>query len=288
MRKMVKNRWLLACLFLGCLLSVALFSSLPAYTRGVLQRMIQKEFEARQVSQNVQPLRYEVRRTIKAEDARPEALAAGESRVEEMYAQLELPALERQTVYNYTGLTFVHVALEGGEESSKSLRAGLAAATGFEDHVQLVAGRFPAGEKTAGEYEVMVSEQTMRDAGLMLGSRYRATQLKDAEGSHVRFRLVGVFRVADTADQYWFSGIDTAGLRMSAEGFVNMLADGNSVISVQKSWFFPLDYTRLQVENADAFYETVLRQQDEKVPNQRVILRGDDILGTYFAKRDVS
>ena len=58
LRKMLGNRQMIACLLLGLMLAVAMVSSVPMYTNGVLQRMLEKDLENYQVSTNHFPGTY--------------------------------------------------------------------------------------------------------------------------------------------------------------------------------------------------------------------------------------
>lgn len=42
-RKMLNNRWMVSCLLIGCILAVAMISSIPMYTDGVLQKTLMGE-----------------------------------------------------------------------------------------------------------------------------------------------------------------------------------------------------------------------------------------------------
>ena len=45
LRKIFNNKWLIACLLAGSILAVAMVSSIPMYTDGILQRMLVKDME---------------------------------------------------------------------------------------------------------------------------------------------------------------------------------------------------------------------------------------------------
>ena len=45
-RKMLNNRWMVLCLLIGITIAVAMVSTVPMYTDGVLQRMLIKDLES--------------------------------------------------------------------------------------------------------------------------------------------------------------------------------------------------------------------------------------------------
>ena len=42
---MFSNKWMLICTLLGSIITVALLSSIPTYTQGIIQRMLIKDLE---------------------------------------------------------------------------------------------------------------------------------------------------------------------------------------------------------------------------------------------------
>ena len=61
---MLSNKWMVICLLAGAVLAVAMVSSIPIYTDGVLQRMLTKDLEEYQLSTRTFPGRYLVEANI--------------------------------------------------------------------------------------------------------------------------------------------------------------------------------------------------------------------------------
>ena len=55
LRKMRQNRWLALSLLAGYLMAVAIVCSMPVYSHAILSRMLLKDLEQVQTSQNVYP-----------------------------------------------------------------------------------------------------------------------------------------------------------------------------------------------------------------------------------------
>ena len=288
LRKMIKNKWLVTCLFLGCLLSVALFTSLPAYSRGVLQRMIHKEFETRQMTDNTLPLIYQVSHTIRNLPEGENMIAELDQYAEEnMFEKLQIPATQKVTWNVIERVSYTHLALEGEEQDNKRKTRAFIGTKDFEDHIDLIAGHFPAAEKVAGEYEVLISDHTMYRTQMMLGSLYNATNLSDANGEPVLFRVVGVYTRRDLSDPFWFMGLNQDSIYLDP-GIILTLAftSENSFTSLKRVWSYSLDYSFLKTENVDSFYQTVNNQIEDKNIKYRVNLRDMDVLDDFFTKRE--
>ena len=55
LRKMLNNRWMVACLTVGLLLAVAMVSAIPLYTDAVTTRMLRRELQILQQQRNRYP-----------------------------------------------------------------------------------------------------------------------------------------------------------------------------------------------------------------------------------------
>ena len=287
LRKMIKNKWLVACLFLGCLLSVALFTSLPTYSRGVLQRMIYKEFETRQTEKNVFPMILRVRRNIRPSEEGEDALLEYDTFVEEtIFGDLQLPTLQRFTQHATSNIMVMHVSRLDDIEYGKQKRGAFIHAQDLEEHVELVAGRFPAAEKTADGYEIMISERMMFGSQMMLDSKYRAAQTRDAEGVPIEMKVVGVFRHKDLTDPYWSVLQGSENFFFNGEAFERLIRDINVHTVTTKAWGFVLDYTQLKIDDIDRFYEIVKARTTDRNSDYNVSLVGMDVLESFFVKRE--
>ena len=98
-RKMLSNKWMVICLLAGAVLAVAMVSSIPIYTDGVLQRMLTKDLEEYQLSTRTFPGRYLVEANIysyyEAEN-RVKAYHMVKNRVTgQMVKEIDLPVLSQ-------------------------------------------------------------------------------------------------------------------------------------------------------------------------------------------------
>ena len=97
LRKMLNNKWMVICLLTGAVLAVAMVSSIPIYTDGVLQRMLTKDLEELQVSTGKFPGRYLIDASIYAHydvENRIKAYHMIRDRVtKQMVKEIDLPIL---------------------------------------------------------------------------------------------------------------------------------------------------------------------------------------------------
>ena len=60
-RKMLSNKWMVTCLLIGFILAVAMVSSIPMYTDGILQRMLTKDLEMYPTTSGNHPARSHIK-----------------------------------------------------------------------------------------------------------------------------------------------------------------------------------------------------------------------------------
>ena len=65
-RKMMKTKWMVLCLFIGFLMAAGMMSAVPIYMDASLQRMLIKDMESYQLSTGDYPGIYSVSKTISA------------------------------------------------------------------------------------------------------------------------------------------------------------------------------------------------------------------------------
>ena len=59
-RKMARNKWMVLCLLVGAVLTVALTGSIPVFSDAILQRMLTRDLETSQTTSKVFPGSWQV------------------------------------------------------------------------------------------------------------------------------------------------------------------------------------------------------------------------------------
>lgn len=231
LRKIVKNIWLVSCLLLGMIISVALISSIPLYAEGILQRFLTKELEEYQLKENkytglyqvyygasdddirevVQELEknkeplFENKKVLEHYRRRLETFTAvnsfGKKHVEEL---IKLPVLAR--VVNYSIDVRKLVPAEASQTSNVEARfVRLQSMSGVEDHISLVDGRLPSKAPEGDVYEVLISEWALKKLNIVKDRVFKLEAPKNYGMDPIKIKPVGVFTVKPGKDPYWFS-----------------------------------------------------------------------------------
>ncbi|NRQ52737.1 ABC transporter permease [Brevibacillus sp. HD1.4A] len=204
LRKMINNRWLVGSLLIGLIVAVGLVSSIPAFTSGVLQRLLTKELEEYQNKVKHFPggllVSVNLNKPVENSAALFDNMAVHLQN--EVIAPLGVPVLEHVTVLRTVPFDAVPSRLQGTKAASPD-STPLYSLSELEKHTTLVDGRMPAATQVDGVLEALVTEKALRDRKMVLGSLYELTTDK-VKGLTVRVKPVGVFKEKEGNDPYWF------------------------------------------------------------------------------------
>lgn len=237
-RKMIKNKWLTICQLIGLTAAVALVTSIPVYTAGMLKRMLVKDLEALQNEKGIYPAAFTATNGF---------WGSGMENYNRLDACLKNSIIKKITVpliVNTNILELDGFALKTGYGDEKKLPF-IKGIKGIKENIQIAKGRIP--QKTEGDiYEVMVSEAGYNNLGLSLEKEYRLKSIY-SENDAVNIRVVGVFREKDTGNGFW--------LAKDLSAVESVIVDYDELKEkilprIEKpywrsTWFFSLNYHRL-------------------------------------------
>jgi putative ABC transport system permease protein len=260
------------CLLLGSVLAVALISSIPVYTEGILQRLLTKELEEFQLTRAVFPGRSVIRRNFYMPDEPEKKLPLykylDEQIVGELYPALGVPALVRtkQLTVDYLNV-FPQGMSPDTKEDYQPRFAKVEGMAGLPEHVTLVAGR-PARPGDGVVIEALVSEGAAKELGLYLDATY---DLWDTFFTHSRLasvRIVGVFTTADARDPFWYRGIQdyNESLMIDVDLLEELFVENMSQNFTYGTWYYAMDYHTITLGDIPALtarskeYQRLARQ----------------------------
>ena len=251
LKRLVHNRSLSAALLLAAVLCVAALSSVPVYTRGVLQKLLRADLEGLQHAGATFPGRLHAEidfsRPARGGDgfARYQAVDAEVGRLVEDLAVPVLAGTQQLTL----GPVFFH---PHGRPGARRL-IKVEALSGLADHVRITRGRLFAGARTdappGAAYEAIVTEHAVAQLDLLLGATYQLDRTSPDGTGPMAVTVVGVFAVADERDPFWFLP-----LRFYDDSFLvddgrfrrELLHAGSEGLKAAQ-WHYALDYHHLTV-----------------------------------------
>ncbi len=278
-RKMIKTKWMVLCLFIGFLMAAGMMSAVPIYMDASLQRMLVKDMEAYQLGSGEYPGIYSVEKVI----------AANTSTSEQANLINELPVLVNEQIESIkipveTEKTIIvdnlqYIVVGTNVNGSTTTRTKLAAMTGFQEHTAIKNGRMfcEGGIAEDGAYEVVVSDAAIKSLGIVLNGEYEMRSL-DTSRQPVKVRVVGIYEQSDPNDVYWSETMDPyiTSIIMDYDCFKNMLSTGASVQLTSVSVRYSLSYQKMDMNDLDSI--TTELTEDFSVYNE---LGYDFKMGVY-------
>lgn len=258
-RKMIQNKWLVLSMFFGILMTVALVSTMPIYSEAILSRMLVKDLETFQKDRSTYPGAHwssvgfynepldKKQRILQELDQFMQAKAA---------PSFGIPVTELVTERRTKSFVFVP---EGGVEDTRKSKpsATLRSYTDLEEHITLDDGRMPAKEPVDGVYEVLVTNGALRNFKTVLDKVFVVQD--DKVASTIKIKPVGIATKKRDDDPYFRS----AGLAdwnsvflMDETLFDREIVKGNKIPLTLSSWFFVLDYGKMNLRNVNDFIDT--------------------------------
>ncbi len=259
-RRIIQNKWLVASLFAGILLSVALVSSMPIYAEANLSRMLLKDLERLQQDTNEYPGAYYASIELSSETPeqarikinwfdrfiRTEAAPDFQLPIQELVAELATQSMKMKRANDPNPLTDQNMQW-----------VALRAFSGLEAHIELIDGRMPAAEPKEGVYETLVTERGLAHYKTVLGTVFVIDDDRLAEP--IKLRPVGVFRKKADEDPYFRAN---ALNDMNGAFIVPFELAQRQIVNEQRvpvraaGWYIALDYSRIELRKVQPFLDT--------------------------------
>ncbi len=270
-RKMLNNKSLVLCLLIGMVLAVGMVVSVPLFTGGILNRMLQQDLKEYQERTNVYPGRYyyevELDAAYKSE-SRLNALGYFNRTIPELIDQIGVPVNAYSRIYTIDTFRAAREdALPDKHGKVDRTRLRVAAMNEPEGKLSYLYGREPSGTlRQDGAIEVAVSYTNMVANDWRMDVIYEVvdTAKRFADEEPLRFVIVGVFELANPADPYWFD----SGLQVQYYAFMNpqlfdelfILPDMTYISNI--SYYMPIDIDQLRISNLTQVEQNLTAQSE--------------------------
>lgn len=256
-RKMAQNKWLVFSLFVGILMSVALVSSMPIYSEGILSRMLKKDLERWQTVSGQYPGAVYSSFTFPLD--KPDRHLRMFDRVDQVMKNdaatgFQLPVQEQVTDLVSMSL---RIRVESDPDPKNTDSMIIKAFSDLEEHVKLKDGRLPSKEPVDGVYEVLVTERGLMEFKTVLGTVFEAES--DYMAGPLKLKPVGVMEKAADDDLYFRYGnlgdLNTSFIMPYETAHQQMLQDQRIPV-VSAGWYLVMDYSKMEFRHIDAYLGT--------------------------------
>lgn len=288
LKKMVRNKWMVGCLLIGFIISVAVISSIPVYTNGILQRMLIQDLETYQENSGSSPGNYTIsmsmpllNQTVEESKA---ALQQMEQRLEEGFIdRIGLP--EKMHAKRYLVMNgYLRVPRTNGNEGREEVK--LYALQGMEDHVEMISGSFPDDSYENGVCQAMVTEEGLNRYRLAVGKTYTVVD-RISNDPLFTFQVSGVYTYADHNDPFWYQTIDLYAptLMLNYDCVERELVNVEEPEIKQVEWFSTLDFYQIKMDDVGRILSQVNRNSSEVGRQVKITFEAESTLRRYQEKQ---
>lgn len=253
-QRIKNNLWLYLFLLLGAVLAVAIFSAIPMYSNGMLQRMLIKDLEIQQMETEVHSGQFSVSKKY-LKMSTQDTIPLLESRVmKEVFALNQTPYdLETKSVYS----NYFQLFTASGEMIHDHMN--FASISDLENHVDMRSGRLPRVNDEL--VEVMMTDLAMGAYDMVLDGVY---QVVFANKPVVTIQVVGIYTPSDTYDYYWGDGqLEAMGsvVTMTPATFESMDEGFEQFYITNILWKRFYDYTSIEIADVAQILENQLTHE---------------------------
>lgn len=253
-QKLIHKKWMVVCLLIGNILLAAISSSNPMYRDAALEKTLKSKYSDYIERTNAYP-------GVITFDASMDAGKGHEKDYKRMQdiadSASDTLKVEKQYLIEFSGtqkLRGSYLQSRGNKSSSKSMR--IAAMSGLSEHVNILAGeQYGDSLLEDGAIPVILSQRAMTKLDVILGDEIEFSKLKNADGSFMRVKIVGVFDAKDYEDNYWVKGPSEYYLEVFTDPelfrktFINM---SNQQFNIETNWSLVFDYEKVRPSKTDA------------------------------------
>lgn len=242
------------CLLIGSILTVAMVSSVPIYTNGVLQRMLTRDLEEYQKNYGTFPGRYSLKGKLHyytdSSNERVNAYKWFDERIIKFPEQLGVPVIVQNKSLIADNLVAVPEIQR--EEKPKNRFFKFEALDAFTEHASIINGRMFSGEVKDDIIEVVVTERAFDELDLRLDEVYTVRAfLKDEDEILCKVKVVGTFTIKDPSDLYWFDGLwnFNESFLMDDALFNQLFINSEQPMLTETRWNYALDYHKIKIDD---------------------------------------
>ncbi len=256
LQKLWQKKWMNLSLLLGCVLLVATAVSFPLYQKAAYDRMLQDEFTKYVADNGKWPTIIKLQATCQKD--KKDTIGRMENFTHEIYDKMGVP--EYLTVYYYSILRAPSVS-DIKRDDASDVNLSLCAMSDLENHSKIISGQMysESGVDEDGAIEVVVSQSTLVQMGLLVGESFSFKKMKNSNDEPVRIKVVGVFDAADGEEFYFQENPD----KMYDLCFMNtdlfrkeFTGENAKKYTIAVSFYDLLDYKTISASQIDRINET--------------------------------
>jgi len=292
LRKMAKNKWLQLNLWLGLTVCVALFSSMPLYSKAILERTLLKELQSVQAEKQVYPGYVRIDTTISSEKMTEKTTAAiqkADRYVKTIPSKMGLDGLSFYQ-QRFTQKMKVYGA-DATELEIKTINTfgGFKTLSDLEKRVHLIDGRMPT-DRADGVIEALATQKFQLATKRKIGDELIAESM-EGDGTKLRVIIVGTMDTDKTADPYlpYLTTDNQDAFLIPLSVFDREFTVGRKLRMTEVEWRLAFNYEQLDVKHIEQFVKAdaeIRRYFRGRLGSEEVNIPARDTIASYAGKED--
>lgn len=201
LQKMWHKKWMNVCLLLGCILLTATVVSFPIYRSAAYDRMLNDEFKNYLSSEGKWPTRISGS-AVSKKDQSGKTLKKMDEMASTIYQTLNVTESD---TFRMLSLAPTGMSSDTKRLDAQKIDIKLSTLDNIEGKYEILAGEMysESGVDENGALEVIISQSTMVDKGLLVGETFTFDDITYIDKSPIQVKVTGVFDASDDAGYFW-------------------------------------------------------------------------------------
>lgn len=268
LRRIFNNKWMFFHTLIATVITVAIFSSIPIYTEGIIQNMLTGDLEINQLNSGEYVGKYLMQSSYQAvyhaNSTHNEKFEIQNRKIiKDIVEGIPLPIVTRALNIEIGEKKYVPYKVHTiGNSDKKEWKTHIEALSDIQEHIKITHGTlFSDKVGEGGVYEVIAFENALEVLKMTLGNIYEISNpislSADNKGKKFKIKVVGTFTYKQRNDPYWFTDSSTYDKSILVD--YNLMKEGllkkeEQEISSAK-WFFGYDYHKIKTRDIPTILE---------------------------------
>lgn len=288
LKKMLRNKWMVACLLIGSIVFVVVISIIPTYSNAVYRHMLLKDLEAHQIKKEEYPGNWFLNVSIKRHDDTERDGFALARRFEKLVEQRYIPAIDLPVLASrkhYSMDRFFYYTRVRNDVKQVTL-LGM---EGFWENVDIIAGRAPKNNAPDGVLEFVMPRSDYQKTDIRIDQEFDLFTYalpRDADRQYGRAVCVGIFEPR-YEEPFWYStaGLGSPTFVIDYDYLVERFVEPESDFVLSLSFYYCFDYSEIRLPDVSSVLESAARVHYDIHGEGRFYLAMEDTLRSYFERR---
>lgn len=204
--KLWHKKWMMLCLLLGSVLLIATVISFPLYKKAAFDNMLKEECRNYLTEEGAWPTLNSLRIMARAYK-NDVSFADAEAFVDSLNSRLNVTGKQSVSYYTVAPAPVASTMLRE-DFGNPSLRLGFL--SDLEEHCLILGGEMysESGRLADGSIEIVINEDLMLAANLLIGEKLEFKELTDVDGGPLYATVTGIYEKDGNTDFYWQMSAD--------------------------------------------------------------------------------